>query len=108
MSAKLATLERNNTWQLDHLPSGHKPIGRRWVYKIKYNSDGTIKHYKARFVVNGYTQIEGFDYQETFSPTAKLTTLCYLLIVAVSCNYYLHQLDVHSAFLHGTLQKRCI
>jgi len=105
MSAELAALERNNIWQLVPLSPGHKPIGCHWVYNIKYHSDGTIERYKARLVAKGYTQIEGIDYQETFSPIAKLTTLRCLLTVAASRNWYLHQLDVHNAFLHGTLQE---
>ena len=105
MSTELQALERNNTWEMVPLPPGHKPIGCRWVYKIKYHSDGTIERYKARLVAKGYTQVAGIDYQETFSPTAKLTTLRCLLTVAASRNWYIHQLDVHNAFLHGNLQE---
>lgn len=65
------------------LPAGHKPIGCKWVYKIKYKADSTIEHYKARLVAKGYTQVEGAIYLETFVPTAKLTTLrCLLTKVA--------------------------
>ncbi|KAL6348342.1 hypothetical protein AAG906_005643 [Vitis piasezkii] len=105
MSTELQALERNNTWEMVPLPPGHKPIGCRWVYKIKYHSDGTIERYKAHLVAKGYTQVAGIDYQETFSPTAKLTTLRCLLTIAASRNWYIHQLDVHNAFLHGNLQE---
>ncbi|RVW97878.1 Retrovirus-related Pol polyprotein from transposon RE1 [Vitis vinifera] len=105
MFTELQALERNNTWEMVPLPPGHKPIGCRWVYKIKYHSDGTIERYKARLVAKGYTQVAGIDYQETFSPTSKLTTLRCLLTVAASRNWYIHQLDVHNAFLHGNLQE---
>ncbi|RVW14960.1 Retrovirus-related Pol polyprotein from transposon RE1 [Vitis vinifera] len=105
MSTELQALERNNTWEMVPLPPRHKPIGCRWVYKIKYHFDGTIECYKARLVAKGYTQVAGIDYQETFSPTTKLTTLRCLLTVAASRNWYIHQLDVHNAFLHGNLQE---
>ncbi|RVW98257.1 putative mitochondrial protein [Vitis vinifera] len=75
MAAELHALEQNHTWTLTPLPSDHRPIGCKWVYKIKYNSDGTVERYKARLVAKGFTQREGIDYKETFSPMAKLTTV---------------------------------
>jgi hypothetical protein len=105
MQAELDALEQQNTWTLMPLPSGHKPIGCKWVYKLKYKSDGTLDRYKARLVAKGYTQIEGIGYQETFSPTAKLITLRCLLTVASARGWFIHQLDVHNVFLHGDLSK---
>ncbi|KAG5556472.1 hypothetical protein RHGRI_006920 [Rhododendron griersonianum] len=106
MQAELEALQHNNTWSLGPLPTGHKPIGCRWVYKIKYHSDGSIERYKARLVAKGYTQVEGLDYLETFSPTAKLTTLRCLLTIAAARNWFIHQLDVQNAFLHGDLHEK--
>ena len=105
MQAELDALALNNTWSLVSLPTGYKLIGCKWVYRIKYHSDGTIERYKARLVAKGYTQVEGVDYIETFSPTAKLTTLRCLLAIAASRHWFLHQLDVQNAFLHGDLDE---
>ncbi|BBH06340.1 RmlC-like cupins superfamily protein [Prunus dulcis] len=105
MTAEITALEQNNTWTLTSLPHGHKPIGCKWVYKIKHRSDGTIERYKARLVAKGYTQQEGLDYHETFSPTAKLVTIRCLLAIAAVRHWPLHQLDVQNAFLHGHLDE---
>ncbi|BBG93322.1 wall-associated kinase 2 [Prunus dulcis] len=98
MHAELEALQQNNTYSMVPLPIGHKPIGCKWVYKIKYKSDGTIERYKARLV-------EGIDYQETFSPTTKLTTLRCLITVAAARNWFVHQLDVQNAFRNGDLHE---
>jgi len=103
MQAEIATLEENKTWILVDLPPNKKPIGCCWVYKVKYKSDGQVERYKARLVAKGYTQCEGLDYHETFSPMAKLTTVRLLLAPAAAKHWSLHQLDVNNAFLHGTL-----
>ena len=105
MQSELVALEANNTWSLTSLPLGKKPIGCRWVYKIKRHSDGTIERYKSCFVVKGYTQLEGIDYHDTFSPTAKMVIVRCLLALAAAQNWSLHQLDVHNAFLHGDLHE---
>lgn len=83
MKAEIDVLEQNSTWTIEDLPPGKKLIGSKWVYKIKYNSDGTIKRLKARVVVRGDTQTKGIDYSETFALVAKLVSVRMFLAVAV-------------------------
>ena len=71
MAQEIEALERNQTWSIVDLPPSRKPINCKWVYKVKYNSDGNIKRYKACLVIRGDTQIKGFDYNETFALVAK-------------------------------------
>ncbi|GJT45465.1 retrovirus-related pol polyprotein from transposon TNT 1-94 [Tanacetum coccineum] len=105
MDKELDALERNHTWELTTLPAGHKPITSKWVFKIKYKSDGTLERLKARLVVRGFNQKEGQDYKHTFSPVAKLATVRVLIALATAKEGDLHQLDINNAFLHGCIDE---
>ena len=75
MAEEIRALEKNGTWVLQDLPPGKKPISCKWVYRVKYNSDDSIQRFKARLVIRGDHQVEGFDYNETFAPVAKMTSV---------------------------------
>lgn len=105
MRHEIEALQANNTWTLMPLPPHKRPIGCKWVFKIKLTPEGTVERYKARLMAKGYSQIEGIDYRETFAPVAKLVTVRLLLSVAALQGWFLHQLDVNNAFLHGDLTE---
>ncbi|GJV97434.1 retrovirus-related pol polyprotein from transposon TNT 1-94, partial [Tanacetum coccineum] len=105
MKKELNALENYGTWTYETLPPGKKAIGSKWVFKIKYNSDGTIERHKARLVILGNNQVEGIDYNDTFAHVAKMVTVRTFLVVAAARNWELHQMDVHNAFLHEDLEE---
>ncbi|RVW83189.1 Retrovirus-related Pol polyprotein from transposon TNT 1-94 [Vitis vinifera] len=105
MKEEIAALKRNQTWELVPKPRDVEPISYKWVYKIKRRIDGSIERHKACLVARGFSQQYGLDYDETFSPVAKITTVRVLLALAANKDWDLWQMDVKNAFLHGELDR---
>lgn len=101
MDDEYRALVNNNPWTITSLPTNKKHVDCKWVYKIKLKQDGSEERKKARLVTREFTQQAGLDYQETFSPVAKLSAIKALLAVAACKNWHLHQLHINNAFLHG-------
>ncbi|KAL0561698.1 hypothetical protein IC582_002138 [Cucumis melo] len=105
MQEEIEVLHNNKTWELVTLPQGRKPIGNKWVYKIKRNNDDQVEQYHARLVVKGYAHKEGIDFNEIFSPVVRLTTIRIVLAMCATFGLHLEQLDIKTAFLHGDLEE---
>ncbi|PKU83090.1 Retrovirus-related Pol polyprotein from transposon TNT 1-94 [Dendrobium catenatum] len=105
MASEFLALQKQGTWTLVEPPINAPTIGCKWTFRTKYHSDGSIARHKARLVALGNHQEQGIDYNETFSPVAKLPTIRILLSVALYHSWSVQQLDVANAFLHGDLQE---
>ena len=105
INKEIQAFEATQTWVLTPLPSGKRTIGCKWVYRVKLNPDDNVERYKARLVAKGYTQREGLDFLETFSPVAKTVSVRVLIALASAQKWPLHQLDINNAFFHGDLEE---
>ena len=103
MREEIDALKRNKTWTLVPFSSSYNLVGNKWVYKIKYNADGTFQRCKARLVAKGFMQTPGIDFSETFSPVIKASTIKVILTIVVSKDWTVRQLDINNAFLNGQL-----
>ena len=105
VQSEMDSIMSNGTWEVVDRPYGCKPVGCKWVFKKKLRPNGTIEKYKARLVAKGYTQKEGEDYFDTYSPVARLMTIHVLLSLAASHGLLVHQMDVKTTFLNGELEE---
>ena len=105
MKAEIDSLHDNSVWDLVQLPEGRKPVGSKWVFKVKTNADGSVERCKARLVARWYFQKEGLDYDETFSPVVRSESVCSVIALASKNGLKLHQMDITTAFLNGNLKE---
>ncbi|GJX88605.1 putative RNA-directed DNA polymerase [Tanacetum coccineum] len=105
MEDELNSMSKNNVWELAELPKGAKPVGCKWVYITKPDPNENVERYKARLVAKGYTQKEGVDYKETFSPVSRKDSLRIVMALVAHFDLELHQMDVKTAFLNGDLHE---
>ncbi|RVW23420.1 Retrovirus-related Pol polyprotein from transposon TNT 1-94 [Vitis vinifera] len=105
MKDEMNSMASNGVWNLVELPNGAKAIGCKWVFKTKKDSLGNIERYKARLVAKGFTQNEGIDYKETFSPVSKKDSLRVIMTLVAHFDLELQQMDVKMTFLNGNLEE---
>jgi hypothetical protein len=104
MPEKLNNFERNQVWELVERPKTNI-IGTKWVFQNKQDEFGIVIRNKARLVAQGFTQVEGLDFGETYAPIVRLEAIRFLLAFATHHDFKLYQMDVKSAFLNGPLSE---
>ncbi|KAE8237726.1 hypothetical protein A4X06_0g9134, partial [Tilletia controversa] len=104
MREEMESHSEMGTWVLEKVPDDRELVGSRWVFKLKLDSEGAVSRYKARLVAQGFSQIFGVDYNETYSPVTRFVTIRTLLALAAYFGWQIHQLDVVTAYLYGKLE----
>ncbi|KAK1662420.1 hypothetical protein QYE76_050579 [Lolium multiflorum] len=105
MEDELKSMSSNDVWDLVEVPNDAKRVGSKWIYKTKYDPKGNIERFKARLVAKGFTQREGIDYNETFSPVSSKDSFRIVMALVAHFDLELHQMDVKTAFLNGDLDE---
>ncbi|PLW22028.1 hypothetical protein PCASD_12473 [Puccinia coronata f. sp. avenae] len=105
VNVELNNLWDMGVWHFESVPPGRKQTDARWLFDIKRNQDGSIKKYKARYIVRGFSQIFGQDYHDTWAPTATFASLRMLFTVAASNQWPIETFDITAAYLHGTIDE---
>jgi hypothetical protein len=95
---------KNNVWDIVPRPKDKSVVSSKWIYKIKHTVDGSVENFKARFVVRGFTQKKGIDYEETFSPVARYTSIRAIISLYFVLGWKLHQMDVKTTLLNGNIE----
>ena len=96
---------KNDVQDVVPRPEGKSVVTSKWIYKIKHVADSSIKKYKARFVARGFSQKEGIDYEETFAPVSRYTSIKSVLALVAMMKRKIHQMDVKTTFLNGVVEE---
>ena len=105
IDAELKSMEINDVWYSTVLPAGRKLVTTKWVFRPKHDIQGNITKYKARLVAQGFEQIYGKDFDETYSPVTRFSSLRLLFALAMQFHLELQRMDVETAFLNATLNE---
>ena len=105
MKSEMESMYENQVWDLVIPPEGVRPIECKWIFNRKTYADGNVTIHKARLVAKGFRQVQGVDYDETFSPVAMLKSVWILLAIAAYFDHEIWQMDVKIAFLNGNLEE---
>jgi hypothetical protein len=96
---------KNDVWDIVPRPEEKSIVTSKWIYKIKNTIDGSIERHKTRFVARGFSQVEGIDYEETFSHVSRYTFIWMIISPAKSMGYRVHHMDVKTTFINGDIEE---
>ena len=105
MMEEYNSIMKNGVREVVPRPKGKSVVNSKWLYKINFVADGSIEKFKAHFVARGFSQVEGVDYDETFAPVARFSSIKAVISVVAEMGWKIHQMDVKTAFLNGFLQE---
>ena len=105
MHDELNQFVRNDVWELIPKPENVHVINTKWIFENKTDEDGEIIQNKSQLMAQGYTQVEGVDFDESFASVARLESIHILMSITCTMNFKLYQMDVKSAFLNGYLNE---
>jgi hypothetical protein len=105
MKEEYQSIMKNKVWEIVPRSKNKDGVSYRWLFKIKHVADGSIEKYKTRFVACGFSQKEGIDYEKTFAPVARYTSIRTIIALAGKMKWKLHQMDVKTSFLNGVIKE---
>jgi hypothetical protein len=105
MMKEYQSIMKNDVWDIVPRPEEKFAVTSKWIYRIKHTVDRSIEKHKTRFVARGFSQVEGIDYEETFSLVARYTSIQMIIFLATSMGWKLHQMDVKTTFLNGEIEE---
>jgi hypothetical protein len=105
MAKEYSSIMCNDVWEIVPKPEGKYMVGSCWVYKIKQGVDGSVEKFKAIFVAKGFSQVEGIDYNETFAPIERYSSVRVILAISKQMRWKFHQMDVKTTFLNEVVEE---
>eukprot|EP00253_Pinus_taeda_P015858 PITA_15858 len=105
MVEEYESIVRNSVWDVVPRLENNSAVSSRWIYKVKQDADGSVEKHKARFVACGFSQVEGIDYDETFAPIARYSSIRSMLALSTQMGWKIHQMDVKITFLNGNIEE---
>jgi hypothetical protein len=105
MIEEYESILKNDVWEVVPRPQGNSVVTSKWIYKVKHAADGNVEKFKARLVARGFSEKEGIDYDQIFSPISRYTSIRIIISLALVLNWELHQNDIKTVFLNGEVEE---